>query len=250
MTLFDLTGRRALVTGGGSGIGLAIARVLADHGAEVAIWGRRLEVLQAARDQLSLGGRQVDIRVVDVRDEGSVAAGVAGAEPPNIVVVNAGSGGAPGPFVRSTSDQLCDVMATNLGGAYVTMRETTAAMIAHGVRGSVVVISSLAAVEGAGRNQAYAASKAAVLAMANGAAVELAGHGIRVNTILPGWIATEMSEAAQGSAGFTDRVISRVPLGRWGRPDEVAGAAVYLASDAASYQTGSTIVVDGGYSIY
>jgi NAD(P)-dependent dehydrogenase (short-subunit alcohol dehydrogenase family) len=110
-------------------------------------------------------------------------------------------------------------------------------------------VASLAALSGAARNHAYGASKAGLTAFVRSAAVELARYGIRVNGVLPGWTATGMTTTAQSSPVFTDRV-SRVPLGRWGRPEEFAGIAVYLAADASSYQTGTTVLVDGGYAVF
>lgn len=249
--LFDLQGRHAVVTGGGTGIGLAIAHGLVAHGATVSLWGRREAPLREAAE--AIGEDRASWRTVDVADETSVVAAMEAEATDHsgidIAVLAAGVGGVLSPFLSSTQDDLRTTMDTNLVGLYLTMREAGRHMVEQG-RGSIVAISSLAATEGAGRNQAYGASKGAALAMANGVAVELAGKGVRVNTILPGWIATDMSAEAQGSTQFTERVISRVPIRRWGRPDELVGAAVYLASDASSFQTGSTVVIDGGYSIF
>lgn len=253
-TLFSLTGRRAVVTGGGSGIGLAIAGGLASFGADVVIWGRDIGRLDAAIETLSPAPGSVTAMAVDVTDEAAVANGMnrvaadlGGLE---IVVVNAGTGGVSEPFVTSQTDHFHAVMATNLDGAYWTMREGARVAIAGGNGGSIIAISSLAATEGATHNQAYGASKGGLLAMANGAAVELARHSIRVNTILPGWIATDMTTGNQQSTRFSEAVIPRVPLRRWGQPEDFVGAAVYLAGDSARFQTGSTVVIDGGYSIF
>ncbi|MEV6815652.1 SDR family NAD(P)-dependent oxidoreductase [Micromonospora sp. NPDC051296] len=252
--LFDLTGRRAVVTGGTAGIGLAIAGALADFGADVCVWGRDESRVRAAVERL--GGRpgRPSGRVVDVTDESAVAAGMDDAADRlgglEIVVVNAGIGGTAARLVDSTTADYRRVMAVNLDGAYWTVREAARVMVATGRVGSIIAISSLAAVEGAGHNQPYGAAKAGLLALANGAAVELARHGVRVNTILPGWIATDMSQPQQESTAFNERVISRVPLRRWGRPEDLAGAAVYLASDASRYTTGTELVVDGGYRIF
>ena len=116
--------------------------------------------------------------------------------------------------------------------------------------GSLMVTASMAAVEGAARNQAYAATKGGVISMVKATAVELARYGIRANSILPGWIATDMTSNAQGDDKFEENVIKRVPVRRWGKPEDFGGIAVYLASDASSFHTGDTLLVDGGYSIF
>ena len=252
--LFDLTGRRALVTGGGSGIGLAVARALAEHGASVALWGRRAERVRAAADELTATGAVAHAQQVDVSDEAAVAEGVretvALLGGLDVVVVNAGLGVPLAPLVDTTAADYRTVMDTNLDGAFWTLRETARVLVEQGTGGSVVAVASLAAISGAARNHAYGASKAGLTAFVRSAAVELARHGIRVNGVLPGWTATDMTSAAQSSPVFTDRVISRVPMGRWGRPEEFGGVAVYLAADASSYQTGTTVLVDGGYAVF
>ncbi|HBK14429.1 MAG TPA: 2-deoxy-D-gluconate 3-dehydrogenase, partial [Erythrobacter sp.] len=115
---------------------------------------------------------------------------------------------------------------------------------------SLLVTSSVSAIHGAPQNQAYAATKAGVLAMVRGTAVELARHGIRANAILPGWIATEMTERLQNWDAFNDKAIGRVPMRRWGEGEDFAGMAVYFASDASKFHTGDSVVIDGGYSIF
>lgn len=116
--------------------------------------------------------------------------------------------------------------------------------------GSIVGIASVAAIDGAARNQAYAATKGGLVAMVKGIAVEHARHGIRANLILPGWTATDMTEAAQGSDIFNAKVITRVPVRRWGEAEDFGGVAIYLASPASSFHTGDMLVIDGGYSIF
>ena len=256
--LFDLTGRRALVTGGGSGIGLAMARALADHGAAVTLWGRNAEKVKAAAAELSAEGAVAHAQQVDVSDEAAVAAGVREAVTLlgglDVVVVNAGLGVPLAPLVDSSTADYRTVMGTNLDGAFWTLRETARVLVEQaraGRRGgSIIAVSSLAAVDGAARNHAYGASKAGLASLVRSAAVELARYGIRVNGVLPGWTATDMTVAAQESDVFTDKVIGRVPLGRWGEPTEFGGIAVYLAADASSYQTGTTVLVDGGYAVF
>ncbi|MGY1619971.1 SDR family NAD(P)-dependent oxidoreductase [Geodermatophilus sp. SYSU D00691] len=252
--LFDLTGRRALVTGGGSGIGLAMARALGEHGASLALWGRRVEKVRAAAEELTAAGTVAHAQQVDVSDEAAVVEGVretvALLGGLDVVVVNAGLGVPLKPLVDTTAADYRTVMDTNLDGAFWTLRETARVLVEQGTGGSVIAVASLAAISGTARNHAYGASKAGLTAFVRSAAVELARHGIRVNGVLPGWTATDMTTTAQASQVFTDRVISRVPLGRWGRPEEFGGIAVYLAADASSYQTGTTVLVDGGYAVF
>lgn len=256
--LFDLTGKRAVVTGGASGIGLAMATAIAEAGARVSLWGRTRSRLDDAVAELTGRGLDVVSQQVDVAVEAEVVAQMAAASGLlgglDTLIVNAGVNGASVPFIESSTDDYRRVVATNLDGAYWTLREGARIMAdasaPGGAGGSIIAISSLAATQGAGRNQPYAATKGGLLAMANGAAVELARAGIRVNTVLPGWIATDMTTAGQESEAFAKHVISRVPARRWGRPDDLAGIAVYLASDASRYQTASSIVIDGGYSLF
>jgi NAD(P)-dependent dehydrogenase (short-subunit alcohol dehydrogenase family) len=116
--------------------------------------------------------------------------------------------------------------------------------------GSIMVTSSLSAISGAPRNEAYASAKGAVITMVKAIAVEHARYGVRANAILPGWIATDMTAGAQANPAFAERVIPRVPARRWGEPEDFGGIAVYLASDASAYHSGDTFVIDGGYSIF
>lgn len=256
--LFDLSGRSAVVTGGGSGIGLAMGRALVDHGAAVSLWGRRADKVQSAAEEIAGTGAVAHAQQVDVADENAVVEGVREAVrllgDLDIVVVNAGIGVGLAALVDVDSEDYRRVMATNLDGAFWTVREAARVMVERAKAGrpggSIIAVASLAAIEGAGRNHGYGMTKAGLTALVRSSAVELARYGIRVNAVLPGWIATDMTAAGQASQVMTDKVISRVPIRRWGRPEEFGGIAVYLASDAASYQTGTTVIVDGGYSVF
>jgi len=256
--LFDLDGRTALVTGGGSGIGLAMARALADAGAAVTLWGRNEQRLRDAVAEIGSTGAVAHAQQVDVSDEAAVADGVRAAVELlgdlDVVVVNAGVAPPLARLVDASTDDYRTTMATNLDGAFWTVRESARVMVERAARGrpggSIIAVASLAAIEGAARNHAYGMTKAGLTALVRSSAVELARYGIRVNAVLPGWTATDMTSAAQTSTAFAEKVIPRVPAGRWGQPEEFGGIAVYLASDASSYQTGTTVVVDGGYSIF
>ena len=258
-TPFDLTGKTALVTGGNRGIGLGMARALAASNANLAIWGRKEAANSAAVEELStLGTGTVQAWAVDVADESAVISAtvdvVASLGRIDSCFANAGVGfGAPS-FAEMTTDVWRKTMAINMEGAFWTMRESVKHMIerakAGDPGGSIVGMSSLSAIEGAARNQAYAATKGGLISMIKGIAVEHARYGIRANSILPGWIATDMTAMAQDSDVFTTKVISRVPARRWGEPDDFGGVAVYLTSSASAYHSGDTFVIDGGYAIF
>ena len=136
-------------------------------------------------------------------------------------------------------------MGINLDGTFFTFREAARHMIERGEGGRLIGTSSTSAIHGAARNEAYAATKGAMLALTRGLAVELARYQITANSIIPGWIETAMTAPRVGDEKFEDRVMKRVPVRRWGRPEDFAGLAVYLASEASSYQTGEEFVVDG-----
>jgi NAD(P)-dependent dehydrogenase (short-subunit alcohol dehydrogenase family) len=252
---FDLTGKVALVTGGNGGIGLGMAEAMAAAGADVVIWGTNAEKNAAAEKTLKAHGKRVATRKVNVANEQEVIDGMAAAIKEmgrvDCVVANAGIGGGS-PIQEMTTDLFRKVNSVNTEGVFWTLREASKHMIDRAQKGdaggSLVVVASTAGIEGAGRNSAYGASKGAVMSFTRALAVELARHGIRANSIAPGWIATDMTAAGQNSQVFQDKVITRVPIRRWGQPADFGGIAVYLASDASSYHTGETIVIDGGYT--
>ena len=153
-----------------------------------------------------------------------------------------------------TTEKWRRVTTVNLDAVFWTFREAAKHMVerarAGDPGGSLLVTSSTSAIHGAPRNQAYAATKGAVLSMVRGLAVEYARYGIRANSVLPGWIRSDMTAAAQKWDKFNDQVIGRVPMRRWGEPEDFSGLAVYLASDASKFHTGDAFVIDGGYTIY
>ena len=254
---FDLTGKAAVVTGGNGGIGLGMAEGLAAAGADVAIWGRNADKNAAALERLKAHGTRVEALEVDVADEQAVVDAMAESLSRlgriDSCIANAGVGGGA-PLPEQTTEQWRKVTAVNLDAVFWTFREAARHMVARAEQGdkggSLLVTSSVSAIHGAPQNQAYAATKAGVLAMVRGTAVELARHGIRANAILPGWIATEMTERLQNWDAFNDKAIGRVPMRRWGEGEDFAGMAVYFASDASKFHTGDSVVIDGGYSIF
>jgi NAD(P)-dependent dehydrogenase (short-subunit alcohol dehydrogenase family) len=256
---FDLSGKTVVITGGNRGIGLGMAEAIAASNANVAIWGRNTETNAAAIAHLEgLGTGAVKSWSVDVAEEDAVISAMAETEAHfgriDSCFANAGIGQAASSFTEMSTEVWRKNMSVNMEGAFWTLREASKSIVkrakAGDPGGSLVGVASLAAIEGAARNQAYAATKGGLISMLKGIAVEYARYGIRANAILPGWIATDMTEAAQGSDVFSSKVIPRVPAKRWGEPKDFGGIAVYLASDAASYHSGDTFVVDGGYAIF
>ncbi len=240
-------GRRALVTGGGSGIGLATARLLREQGAAVVLLDRNEE--RAALRAGELGAAAV---VADVADPGAVAGAVAAAAealgaPPDLVV-NAAGIYRFGPALELSPEAWTEMLDINVRGSFLVAREAVARLRAAGLGGSVVNIASVAAfvadrVEPAAH---YNASKAAVVAMTKQLAVEWAPYGIRVNAVCPGPILTPMLSLTDDPEVAERYLQEHVPLGRFGRPEEVAAVIAFLSSEEASYMTGSIVTVDGG----
>ena len=255
---FDLSGRVALVSGGNGGIGLGMAEALAQAGAAVAIWGTNAEKNAVAERRLSTHGGAVCSWRVDVSDEQAVVAAMTEVAQAfgriDAVFANAGVGGSAASFSDFPTETYRKVLSVNLDGVFFTLREACRHMVARAqagdAGGSLVGVASLAAIEGAARNEAYAATKGAVVSMMKSIAVEHARFGVRANSILPGWIATDMTQGAQDNPAFAEKVIPRVPMRRWGEPSDFGGVAVYLASSASAYHSGDSFVIDGGYSIF
>lgn len=256
--LFDLTGKVALVTGGNGGIGIGMAEGLAMHGATVVIWGTNADKNAAAVERLEKQGGTVRSRVVNVGDEQAVKEGMAAilSEFGRIdqAIANAGIGiRAKNMFDISLEDfrRMEDI---NVHGVFTTLREAARSMIerheAGDSGGSLVAVASTAAIHGAARNEHYGATKGAVVSLCRAMAVELAPKGIRVNSICPGWVRSEMTAASQAWDKFNQAVIGRVPFGGWADGEDFAGAAVYLASKASRFHLGDAMVIDGGYTIY
>ena len=257
--LFDLTGKVALVTGGNGGIGLGMAQGLAQAGARIAIWGQNAEKNRIAEEKLRAQTSDVLVQRIDVADEQAVTNGIVDVLRKfgrlDFVAANACvGGGGRSSFAETTTDQWRRVTMTNLDGVFWTLREACKHMMTRAEAGdpggSVVVTSSTSAIHGAPRNQAYASTKGAVIAMIRGIAVEYARYGVRANAILPGWIRTDMTASLVSWDKFNEKAIGRVPMRRWGEPEDFSGIAVYLASDASRFHTGDSFVIDGGYTIF
>ena len=252
---FDLTGKVALVTGGNGGIGLGFAQALAEAGADIAIWGQNPAKNEAARAQLEATGRRVLTLQVDVGDSAAVDDAFAHTVDTlgrvDGVFANAGVGSGHGAgFEKMTNEEWDRVMRINLDGVFYTFRAACRHMLARGGGGSLVATASLAARMGAARAEHYGATKAAVIGMMQGLAVEYARHGIRANAVLPGWVETEMTDSLFGNERFAAAAKPRIPMRRWGTPADFGGIAVYLMSDASSWHTGDSILIDGGYVLF
>ncbi|MGM0585067.1 MAG: SDR family NAD(P)-dependent oxidoreductase [Pseudomonadota bacterium] len=258
---FDLSGKTAVVTGGNGGIGLGMARTLVQCGCDVAIWGRNPEKNEKARaDAAALEGGRVEVFGVDVTDDGSIERAMADTLSRfgrvDGMFANAGvsSSGARKGFLERTKEEWRQLFAANLDGVVKSFQEATRHMVERAgsgdAGGRLVVTSSVASIEGAAFNEHYGASKAAVNGMMRALAVELARHGITVNSILPGYIVTDMTERLMTNDRFIEKVGKRIPMRRFGEPEDFGGLAAYLMSDLSRYHTGQTFVIDGGYTIF
>jgi NAD(P)-dependent dehydrogenase (short-subunit alcohol dehydrogenase family) len=249
----DLTGRVAVVTGGNGGIGLGMARALATAGADLAIWGRNEAKNESARAELAARGRKVVALRCDVAEEKEVvdatARTIAELGKIDALFANAGISGYAR-FVDMSLDEWRRVMRVNLDGAFLSLREAARHMVDRGEGGALVAVSSTSAIHGAPGMEHYAGSKGALVAVMRGLAVELARFGIRCNTILPGWTETDMLQPMTANERFVQNTVSRTPVRRWGTPDDLGPAAVFLADPTATFHTGDMLVVDGGYTVY
>jgi len=253
---FDLTGKTVLITGGNSGIGLGMAEALAQAGAAICIWGTNAEKNAAALAKLKALGAKALALHCDVGDEAEVekrfAETVATLGPVHACFANAGVSGRSNvkSFAEMSTEEWKRVTRVNLDGAFYTLRAAARHMCEGGHGGSLVGTASLAAISGPPRAEHYAATKGGLISMMRALAVEFARNRIRANSILPGWIETAMTEKALNWDKFRDKVLPRVPMRRWGKPEDFGAIAVYLVSDASSYHTGDTFLIDGGYSLF
>ena len=250
--MFDLKGRIALVTGGNGGIGLGMAKGLAQAGPRIVVAARNAQKSAAAVDALKALGSEAFALPVDVADEASVKtlfAEVAGhCGRLDILVNNAGIN------VRKPLEQLAltewdQVLDINLKSAFLCCRAAHPLFKAAG-GGKIINIGSMMSIFGASFAPAYSASKGGIVQLTKSMAASWAVDNIQVNAVLPGWIQTELTDGAREQLpGLNERVLARTPAGRWGQPQDLAGMAVFLASAASDFVTGTAIPVDGGYSI-
>ena len=250
--MFDLKGRVAIVTGGNGGIGLGMARGLAAAGARVVVAARNQEKSRAAVAELEKAGGRALAIAVDVADEASVTALVRGTVETcgrlDILVNNAGINIRKQPQDYTLAEWR-QVLDTNLTSAFLCSRAAYPAMKAAG-GGKIVNIGSMMSIFGASFTPAYAASKGGIVQLTKSLATAWAKDHIQVNAVLPGWIDTDLTQAARRQVpGLNENVLRRTPAGRWGAIDDFAGIAVFLAAPASDFITGAVITVDGGYSV-
>jgi gluconate 5-dehydrogenase len=249
--LFDLTGRRALITGSGQGIGYALARGLAQHGATVIINGRNAERIHAAANALRAEGADIAVSIFDVTDPVAVKAAIDRVEDEegaiDILINNAGMQFRT-PLEDFPLDQWEKLIQTNISSLFYVGQAVANKMIPRGA-GRIINMASVQSALARPGIAPYTATKGAVRNLTSGMATDWAKYGLRVNAIAPGYFKTPLNEALVNDAEFSAWLAKRTPVGRWGNVDELVGAAVFLSSDAASFVNGHTLFVDGGISI-
>jgi NAD(P)-dependent dehydrogenase (short-subunit alcohol dehydrogenase family) len=243
----DLSGKTALVTGASSGLGAHFAEVLARAGAHVILAARRQDALERMRSAIEGAGGSASTAALDVTSAASVAELVPQLAEIDIVVNNAGVVSGKPALDQSEADWDA-VVDTNLKGAFLVAQTAALAMKAHGRGGSIINIASVLGLRQAGAVLPYATSKAGLIQMTKSLALELARFAIRVNAIAPGYFATDLNSEFLESEGG-QAMIKRIPQRRLGRPEDLDGALLLLASDASAYMTGSVVVVDGGHLV-
>lgn len=245
--LFRLDGKRALVTGAGRGIGLGAAQVLAAFGAHVTLIARSEGEIKAAAAEIRASGGAAVHSALDVTDIEAVRTWIGSAAPFDILVNNAGTN-RPGPFIDVKPEDFDLVSGLNIRACFFVAQSVARQLIAAGNPGSIIHVSSQMGHVGAADRTVYCTTKFAIEGMSKAMAVELAPHGIRVNTLCPTFIETPMTEPFLRNPDFRVSVLSKIKLGRLGTIDDLAGALILLASNASSLMTGTSLVIDGGWT--
>jgi NAD(P)-dependent dehydrogenase (short-subunit alcohol dehydrogenase family) len=247
--VFDLTGKTALITGASRGIGAAVAHAMVAAGAEVALNSRGVEQLEKTAAQV--GGRALVLPgdVTDVETAQRVtAAAIEGLGHLDVVVNNVGGSSFMVPFAQLRFSGWEKLMRLNVYSAVHVLQAAAPHLLERG-GGSVINVASVAGLGGTPALSPYGASKAALISLTKSLALEWASRGVRVNALCPGWTATDLNRNLWEDEATSAALTATIPMGRWGRAEEMAGPAVFLASDASSFMTGQTLVVDGGQSV-
>ena len=252
--MFDLTGKTTVITGGNSGIGLGFAQGIAKQGGDICIWGRNAKKNQMAIDTIANYGNRVHAIAVDVADESSVDKAFAETldvfEKVDGCFANAGVGSV-GNFDSQKIEDWRQIMDINLEGLFFTLRASARHMRQRAEAGDsggrLVGTSSIGALFGFAKHQAYAGSKGGVISIMQALAVEYARYGVTANSIVPGHIETAMTEKNFQNEKFQKAIMPRIPLRRWGKPADFEAIAAYLMSGASRYHTGDHFVIDGGF---
>lgn len=244
---FRVDGKRALVTGAGRGIGFAAAAALAEAGAAVTLVARSEGELSSACERIREAGSTCDYVVLDVTDLRAVTEVINARGPFHILVNNAGMN-RPKELVQLEEEDIDAVLNLNVKAAFYVTRAVSRGLLAAGLQGSIINVSSQMGHVGSPRRTLYCASKHAVEGMSKALAWELGASGIRVNTVCPTFIETEMTADMFKDEAFREWAVSKIALGRLGRTDEIMGAIVFLASEASSLVTGSALMLDGGWT--
>jgi len=243
---YDLSGMRALVTGAGRGLGEACAKTLADAGAELVLTSRTKKQLELVKDQIIESGGKASFHLADISSMEAVQ-NLKDLGPFHILVNNAGMN-VPEQFCEVSEDSFDAVMELNVKSAFFVAQVVAKGMVESKIEGSIINMSSQMGIVGGRNRTVYCASKHAMEGFSKSMALDLAKHGIRVNTVCPTFIETEMTRSFLENEEFMKEVLNRIPLGYVGQPEDVAGAVLYLASNASRMVTGSSIKVDGGWT--
>ncbi|MCF8551835.1 MAG: SDR family oxidoreductase [Candidatus Nanopelagicales bacterium] len=247
--LASLNGRNALVTGASRGIGRSIALALADNGAHVILVARNAELLESVKSEIESQGGTAQVIVADLSSDQApeMIAQELQSDSLDILVNNAGGNSFMSPVQSMRFSGWKKTIQLNLDSV-VGLTQALIPRLINSGHGSVINVSSVAGLNGSPFMSHYGAAKAALISFSRSLAVELASQGVRVNSLVPGWIETDLTDFLRGTKEAEAGALARVPMARWGRPEEIAAAALFLASDSSSFMTGQELIVDGGLS--